>query len=62
MKNGRGTRIYSQNCLGNDGEMKIIEIVPGQRVHMINAPGAHERISPDGYFEYVGTSGRDPAP
>ena len=42
--------------------MKIVEIVPGQRVHMTNAPGAHERISPDGHFEYVETSGRDPSP
>ena len=62
MKNGRGIRICFQNCLGNDGESKIIEIMTGHRAHMTNAPGAHERISPDRYFEYVESSGRDPAP
>ena len=48
--------------MGNNRELKIIEIVPGHRVHMTNAPGAHDKISPDQYFEYVESSGRDPAP
>ena len=29
---------------------------------MTNTPGAHDKISPDQYFEYVEPSGRDPAP
>ena len=62
MKNGQGVWIWAQNSLGNNGELKIIEIVPGHRVHMTNAPGSHERISPGRYFEYLETSGRDPAP
>ena len=62
MKNSREIRIWIQNCPGNDGEPKIIEIVTGHRVHMTNAPGSHERISPGRYFEYLETSGRDPAP
>ena len=35
--------------------------MPGHRVHLTNAPGAYEKISPGRYFEYVETSGRDPA-
>ena len=46
----------------NNGELKIIENVPGHHAHMTNTPGSHERISPGGYFEYLETSGRDPAP
>ena len=48
--------------MGNDGEGKIIEIKHGHRVDMTDASGAHDKISPDQYFEYVETSGRDPAP
>ena len=62
MKNDRGIRILIQNCPGNDAELKIIKIVPGHDTHMTNTPGAHEKISPDQYFEYVESSGRDPAP
>ena len=62
MKNGQGVWIWAQNSLGNNGELKIIEIVPGHRAHMTKAPGAHDKISPDQYFEYVEFSGRDPAP
>ena len=41
---------------------KIIKKVPCHDTHMTNAPGAHDKISPDQYFEYVESSGRDPAP
>ena len=39
-----------------------MENVLGQHAHMTNTPGPHERIFPGHHFEYVETSGRDPAP
>ena len=61
-KNGRDIRISSQNCLAINPVLEIIQIMGRHQEYMTNAPGAHERISPDGYLEYVETSGRDPAP